>query len=893
MTRLWTLLRRLLLLRAEEDRDLDDELAFHVAEETRMRIERGASPEEATRAARLAFGSVTLAKEATRGVWVSGATERLFQDLRFGFRILTNAPVLLISAVTLVALVIGGNTTVYSIAHAIISKPAPGIRAGNLVTVSWVRRDGFVLPETSYVNYSDLAAQSQSLIPMAASQYVRVAVGHANLSYGIWAAGVSANYFQTLDVPLAIGRGFTENENQPATTGLVTVISDLAWREHFASTPSIVGAAVTINGIPATIIGVAAPDFRGTQLAPSVDAWVPLVPFARAAGAPEATTSRNDAENGFVGNFVGIHARLSEGSSLPQARAELTALWERLQSQYPEVPQDASITVVPYAATAGGNSLLSTQSPMFLAVFSVITLLTLVIVCANVANLLLGRAAVRQRELALRQSLGASRLRIVRMLLAEGLVIALLACAAAYVFTRWMTGVIATLIAPMVPPAVPQVITMPDWTVAGYAMTLALASMAFFSLAPGVRAWRQPLLPSLKSGEQSVVQGRSRLSNGLVIVQLALAVLLITSAGLVTRSIFLLATVDLGFESQSILVARVNTGGAASDAPTSAALLERLRLRLQTVPGIESVSYTSWTTRENVRVTSLKSGAARDSVATEANLVGPDYLRIHGLSPLSGRELGIEHDAAVPPALVTQRLAERLWPGQPAIGRRLFYGRQREREVEVVGVAPDALFNGNRVTGNMYVLLPAALDTRDAGERTLYLRYRGRLESVAPAIGQAIRAEDARVPLVSLRTLDEQLAANFWPVRALTTLLTMFALMSLIIAIIGQYAVVAFDMRRRIRDFGVRIALGASSRQILMSVLRDGLRLTAFGLMIGFGLSVLTGAGLSRVLYGITPTDPLTYGSVLLLLAIVSLGACFLPAVRASRVNPISTLRQE
>jgi predicted lysophospholipase L1 biosynthesis ABC-type transport system permease subunit len=340
-------------------------------------------------------------------------------------------------------------------------------------------------------------------------------------------------------------------------------------------------------------------------------------------------------------------------------------------------------------------------------------------------------------------------------------------------------------------------------------------------------------------------------------------------------------------------VARVNTGGAASDAPTSAALLERLRLRLQTVPGIESVSYTSWTTRENVRVTSLKSGAARDSVATEANLVGPDYLRIHGLAPLSGRELGMEHDAAVPPALVTQRLAERLWPGQPAIGRRLFYGRQREREVEVVGVAPDALFNGNRVTGNMYVLLPAALDTRDAGERTLYLRYRGRLESVAPAIGQAIRAEDARVPLVSLRTLDEQLAANFWPVRALTTLLTMFALMSLIIAIIGQYAVVAFDMRRRIRDFGVRIALGASSRQILMSVLRDGLRLTAFGLMIGFGLSVLTGAGLSRVLYGITPTDPLTYGSVLLLLAIVSLGACFLPAVRASRVNPISTLRQE
>ena len=218
----WTLLRRLFLLRAQEDRDLDDELAFHVAEETRLRLERGVSPEDAARAARLAFGSLTLAKETTRGVWVSGAMERLLQDLRFGFRILTNAPVLLLSAVTLVALVIGGNTTVYSIAHAIISKPAPGVRADHLTTVSWVRDDGFVEPETTYANYLDLAAQSRSLGPMLAYQYVRVALGHENGSYGIWAAAVSTNYFQTLEVPIALGRSFTEDENQSATSGLVS-----------------------------------------------------------------------------------------------------------------------------------------------------------------------------------------------------------------------------------------------------------------------------------------------------------------------------------------------------------------------------------------------------------------------------------------------------------------------------------------------------------------------------------------------------------------------------------------------------------------------------------------------------------------------------------------------
>jgi predicted permease len=889
----WTLVRRLFSLRAQDDRELDEELRFHIAEETRLRMERGASPEDAARAARAAFGSVTLAKEETRGVWVSGAMERLAQDLRFGFRIVTNAPVLLLSAVILVALVIGGNTTVFAIAHAIMSRPAPGIRAENLVTVSWTRKDGFVEPETSYPNYRDLAAHSRSLGPMLGQQYFRVALGHAGDSYGIWAAGVTPNYFQTLAVPVAMGRPFTDSDDQGAA-GLVTVISDHAWREYFASAPSVIGESIVINGLPATVIGVAAPDFRGTQLAPSADAWIPVMALARAVGSPEALSNRGYDERlnaPFVGNFVHILAQLNDNASLAQARTEMTVLWERLRVQCPDGQQESSVTVVPYTATAGGNSLLSTQSTTFLAIFSVITMLTLMIVCANVANLLLGRATVRQRELALRQSLGASRTRIVRMLLAEGLVIALLAGVAAYLFAWWMSGVIVDLVTPMVPAGVLQVITATDWTVAGYALTLALGSMAFFTLAPAARVWSQALLPWLKAGEQGVVQGRSRLSRGLVVLQLALAVLLITSAGLVSRSIALFASADLGFDGRSVLMATVNTGGVAVDAQTSAALVERLRIRLQSVPGIESVSYSFRNARQAVRTEPVDGGVG-EIVEVEANLVGPDYLRVYGLTLLSGRELGSESASVMTPAIVTQALAERLWPGQPPIGRRLVVGRYRQREAEVVGVAPDALFNGNRPTGNLYVLLPSD-DPRGPGERTLWLRYRGRLDAVAPAIGRAIRAEDPRVPLVTLRTLDSQLAIDFWPVRALTTLLTLFAVGSLVIAVVGQYAVVAFDMRRRIREFGVRIAMGASSRQILTSVLQEGFRLTAFGLVIGFGLSVLTGVGLSRALYGITPTDPLTYGSVFVLLCVVSIAACSLPAIRASRVNPIATLRQE
>jgi hypothetical protein len=292
-------------------------------------------------------------------------------------------------------------------------------------------------------------------------------------------------------------------------------------------------------------------------------------------------------------------------------------------------------------------------------------------------------------------------------------------------------------------------------------------------------------------------------------------------------------------------------------------------------------------------VESRQSGNTGASVVAQASYVGPDYLQTYGVSPLSGRALGFEDDTVIIPVVVTQRVAERLWPGQPAVGRRLFYGRQREREAEVVGVAPNVLFNGIRSTRDLHVLLPASLDGRGPGERTLYLRYNGRLDLVAPAISQAIRDEDRRVPLVSLRTFDAQLDTDVWPVRALTTTLTLFALVSLIVAVIGQYAVVAFDMRRRSREFGVRIAMGASSGQILTGVLREGFRLTALGLTIGFSLSVVTATGLRRALYGITPTDPTTYGTVFVLLALVSLTACSVPAVRASRVNPTVTLRQE
>jgi predicted permease len=539
--------------------------------------------------------------------------------------------------------------------------------------------------------------------------------------------------------------------------------------------------------------------------------------------------------------------------------------------------------------------------------FSIITALTLLIVCANVANLMLARAIVRAREMAVRQSFGASRARIVRIFVAEGLAIAAAAWAAAAIFAFWTTRTIPRLMQPFDGNASRISFDFtPDWPVLGYAMLLALAGTAIVSAAPAVITCRQDLQPLLKTGEQGVVQGRSSMSNGLVVLQLAFSVLLLTTAGLAYRSLSVLSASDLGFDKDNLLLVTINTKAAAPTNQEHAALLGAMRERLRTVRGVTAVSYA----RRPVQsfwylepIVAVDAGIDKRPLVAERNEVGPGYLHAMGITPVAGNDF-TEPDAqggtirpGVPapgiPVIVNQRLAEALWPGQPAVGRLLRLGSYRP-PVVIVGVAPDGFYSGYRRTPDPnFVFVSAGHSPASPDETTLYVRYSGSLDDIAPAIGRMLRAVDDRAPIVSLRTMDVQLESLTWPIHALTMLLALFAVGSLLIATIGQYAAVAFTMRRRIRDFGVRMALGASSRDILASVVREGLRLTAVGLAIGGGLSLVIASSLRSMLFGVTPTDGRTYAGVFALLAAASLVACYLPAHRAARIDPMQALREE
>jgi putative ABC transport system permease protein len=873
---------RLVFFPRRAERELDDEIRFHLAEQAREYVDRGQSDADAMASARRALGNVARVREETRAVWVSTRLEQFFQDLRFGMRILTRAPAIGATAIVLVALVIGGNTTVFSIAHGILSKPTPGVHADDLATVSWMTTEGNVQSHNSYRAYLDLFEHSKALRPLAAIDFQRLTLSHENGSFQVRATLVSPNYFETLGARIVKGRPFNVEDARIDSSGVV-IIGYHVWQNTFQGAEDVVGRTVNLNGQPATIIGVAEPRFRGAWLAELADVWAPLAP------------EQPWLQSSHPSDSVSMIGRRAPGVSLAEAQAELTTLWTRLQHADPAMNQKLNVRLVPYSATAGGDSIVSTSGSRMLAIFSVVTLLTIAIVCANVANLLIARAVVRQRELALRQSLGASRVRIVRGLLAEGLVLSCVAWCAACLFAWWVSKVVIRFITPpsREPLTLPDM--TPDWTVVGYALALALLCTVAVTLGPALYTGRQQLLPFLKLGEQGVVQGKSRISRALVILQLAFSVLLLTSAGLAYRSVSFEDEFNLGFDSHNILSATVNTAGSAHDPASDDALLESLRARLRQLPGIEATSYVRGIRTSNWQSAAVRIVSSAEPVMAAQNLVGPGYFETVHVPFSAGHDFDSFGVPGRRTAIVTKDLADALWPGEAAVGRMLFAGDPaRPLRAEVIGVVANAYFGGRgSATRPRYIFLSNHEQPRSAGETTFLIRHDTARDIAARDVAKALRDADARVAIAALRPLDDQLTEELAPLWILTSLLMFFAGGSLLIAAIGQYAVVAFEGRRRTREFGLRIALGASPEQLIASVLREGVLWAATGLVLGFALSLLVATLLRRVLFGVTPTDPLTYVSVFALLTAASLGACYLPARRAARTDPVIALRTE
>lgn len=885
------------------DEEIRDEIETHVTMATRDYMARGMTPEQARQAANREFGNALLVRQTTGDVWSWTRLEQCLQDARFGARILRHAPGLSAAAILLIALVIGGNATVYAMVNSILVSPAPGIDRDDLVVIRHVDpgvriNDPFV----SFPNFEDYARHSTTVHDLAAWNSERMTLGTPTGNFALSGGLVTTNYFETFGVNVAQGRGLVARDDD-ARDGVVVVISHRVWQEHFGQAEDVVGSPITINRIPATVVGVAPPGFAGALLTPGEDLWMPIRAYYRSA-------KREDEFSNRAQPFIVMAGRLSSSASLAEARAEFATLSTQLQSTYPDAfttlsPQgvvplrNSRALVSRYSATA--LLPVADMAPVFLAVFSLVTLLTLIIVCANVANLLLGRAVERQRDTAIRHSLGASRTRIVRLLLAEGATLALAASIAAYVIAGWTSQALLRIIEPR-----PGLLAdaRPDWTLAAYGIALALLATLAFSLAPAVRAGRVQVLPLLKAGEHSIARGRSRLATGLVVLQFAFSVLLVTTAGLAYRSITMLSSGDLGFNPDNLLLVTVRLGGVSgpggSDEPVTnrveaLALLERVRERLVNAAGVEAASYARRIPGPTLlSLTPVRRGTQSAATAFVRH-VGPDYLRTLGLSATTGRELTVaDRQGATRVAMINQRLATELFAHEPAVGDSILIGDRNER-VEVVGVVPDALFDGPNHDPHPRYLLVAEQQTPGTSPRdpSFIIRHRGSIEAVTPVVSRAIGEVDAGLPIVSMSAMNARLALVTELETQIVQLLACFAALSLVIAALGHYAVAMFDMRRRTREFGVRMALGASAQRIQAAVIREALVHAVPGLAIGFVLSAAVAVSVKGLLFGVTPVDPITYAGVFVLLAVTSVVASYLPARRASTVNVVDALRQE
>ena len=810
-----------------------------------------------------------------------GHMDTLAQDVRYALRALAQQRVFACVAVLTLALGVGANTAIFSVVNAMLLQPLPYPDADRLVLV-WTTT-GSGQSAAAWPEYLDWRAQSRSFEEMAVARHQSVTlVGDAEPER-VTGAFVSATLFDLVGARPELGRTFQPEETEPTTTQPVAVISHGLWTRRFGGDPAILGRTLVLNGQPRAVVGVIGPEFESGR-APfdgwfmGTEVWLPVADFPNANGLTRGQTE------------LAVLARLRRGVTRAAAQADLAVVAERLQKAYPDTHARRTVIVSPLH-----EELVSGVRPALLILLGAVALV-LLIACANVANLLLARAAYRQRELALRSALGAGRRRLLAQLLTESMVLALAAGVLGAVIGAFaLRGLVALVPANVGLPANLGI----DHTALAFTAGLALLTGVVFGLVPALQASRPDLVAVLREGGRSVGgAARRRFRDGLVVAEIALSLVLLVGAGLLLRSVLALQNADPGFRADRLLTMEFRLPTSRYTQPEQMAAFFRAILeRMRAVPGVESVAL--------VRAVPFSGNGGSSAYEvdgqpppppgreprTQTNIVSPGYFRTMGIPILQGRDVD-ERDRAdsTPVALVSATFARTVWPGQDALGKR-FRLKETARWLTVVGVAGD-IKHGSFVDAPM----PQAYTAHEQDPRIfacVVARTTGDPMAAAAPIRQAIWSVDAQQPVWRVRSMEALLAGARGPARALTILIAMFATVAMILAAVGIYGVMTYLVTQRTREIGIRMALGASARTVVGMVVGRGLVLTLAAIAIGLAGAAALTRTLSTLLFGVGPLDPLTFVVAASVLGGVALLASYLPARRAARVDPVVALAEE
>lgn len=890
-----------LFRRQRREIEMAEEMRQHLERRVEEKIAEGLTSEAARYAAQREFGGLAQLQEQCRDERRFAWFEQAGQDLHYAARQLRRAPGFTAVAVLTLAIGIGASTALFTALDAILLRALPVPEPGRLVYLASGTLEQFSFPFHERLR---AAATSFTALSVVQSQTTRNEIvldaGHPEPVAVQYAGG---NFFSTLGVSARLGRAFGPDDDQPGAAQPVVVLSHAFWRGRFAADPAVVGRSLELEGLPATIIGVMPEDFGGFEIGAEPALWAPLQLATQVTG-----PMRRSLEEGV--EWLVLLGRLRDGVSFQQAQAEVSAIFRRqLQDEVARNPNRPPAErerllnrTLELRPGSGGYVAARSQFRQPLIVLTVAVGVVLAIACTNLAGLLLARGAARQREIAVRAAMGAERGRIVRQLVTESLLLGVLGGGFGWLIAHGGTRLLAHYIAQ----SGPAVALTPDLRVLGFALTVSLLTGLLFGLGPALRLSRVDLAGGIKDRNQTVVGTRSRLQAVLVVAQVALSVLLLAGAGLFGRTLYNLRSIDLGFSRENLVAFGLDSGRWRPEPAQIVALQQRLLAELETIPGVRGVSLGGFgmLTGNRYNATFTVEGyepAPGEEMRAAVVFAGPRFFATTGARLLRGREFTLA-DTSLPPAgapplpgsvvIIGEAMARRYFGDADPIGRRITLTGRITQPLEIVGVAQDTRYTRNlREPPPLEFYLPFFGAVRTP--TTFYVRSGQDAAAIGADVRRVVARVEPRLGVRDLRPMEEMVDRLLVRERAITELVGFFSGFALLLAALGLYGVLAYGVAQRTREIGVRMALGARLRDVVLLVLRQGMAFVAIGGVIGIAAALAVTRFVAGLLFAVQPADPLTFAAVVGLLGLVALVACGLPARRAGRVDPMVALRAE
>jgi predicted permease len=872
----------------DRQEELEQELQSHLQMAASDRVERGESVERAQHAARREFGNVSLVQQVTHDQWGWRWLEEFLRDLRYGARMLRKNPGFTLVAVLTLALGIGANTALFSVIDAVLLRPLPFHDPGRLVAIRSVDlRDATHGGEISYPAFLDWRSRSHSFEAMSVWNTNNLTYTGGDLPESVPSAVVSANLFSMLGVSPALGRGFIQDEDQRGREQLPVVLSYEFWQSHFGGDPNVLGLALTLDGAKYSVVGVMPAHFQFPVQRERVELWTTIAHDLQ--GKSSMATQRGV-------SYLRVIARLKPGIEIAQAQADVAPVQEQLNRQYPENrPRGV-------AMQSESDEVAGTMRSALIILLGAVAFV-LLIASANVASLLLARATVRQREFTVRSALGASRWMVVRQLLTESILLAMVGGSLGLLLAHWATTALVS-VAPEGLARTSEVAL--DFRVLGFTFIIILATGVLFGLAPAVQTSRSDLNRGLRENGRGFSAGPfgTRLRSTLVAAQLAVALVLLTGAGLLLRSFDHLQHVDPGFRADHVLTFLLEVPSHRHPGAQRSVFVRELLQATRALPSVKSASgifglplnadQSAFTTLE------IEGHPVPDSQRPRVafRIIESQYFGAMGIRLLQGRTFTPQDEQGGPPlAIVNETFARQIFKGENPLGRRIkpniSFGDIEDAPMrEIVGVTADV--KSSSIGGNTVPEIYAPQTPTDfIGEMTVVVRTGTDPNALVPAMRSLVSSMDKDLPLREVRTLEQYVSGSISAPRFEALLLGTFAVLAFVLTTVGLYGAISYSVAQRTREMGIRIALGAQPGSISHMVMREGALLTLVGIGAGLMASLFIVRLIRGLLYGIEATDPATFIAVPLLLLGVALLACYIPARRAMRVDPIIALRYE